>query len=56
MVILRNCVPCNELFYSAGYKEIVSMLLRAASSQEQMKRVLDSYDIDGDTVYVSFHL
>lgn len=26
------------------------MLLRAASSQEQLKRVLDSFDIDGDTV------
>jgi hypothetical protein len=26
------------------------MLLHAASSQEQVKRVLDSFDIDGDTV------
>jgi len=31
----------------------VSMLLRAANSQEQLKRVLDSFDIDGDTVYIS---
>jgi hypothetical protein len=37
---------------SVGYKGIVSMLLRAASSQEQVKRVLDSFDIDGDTVYL----
>ncbi|KAG0588087.1 hypothetical protein KC19_2G215000 [Ceratodon purpureus] len=34
---------------AGGYREIVSMLLRAANSQEQVKRVLDSFDIDGDT-------
>jgi len=34
---------------AGGYREIVSMLLRAANSQEQLKRVLDSFDIDGDT-------
>jgi len=31
----------------------VSILLRSANSQEQLKRVLDSFDIDGDTVLVS---
>jgi len=40
----------------SGYSEIVSMLLRAANSQEQLKRVLDSFDIDGDTVYISLPL
>lgn len=49
-------IHCNEFLYSVGYREIVSMLLRAASSQEQIKRVLDSFDIDGDTVYFSFSL
>jgi ankyrin repeat protein len=34
---------------AGGYKDIVSMLIRAANSPEQLKRVLDSFDIDGDT-------
>lgn len=34
-----------------GYKDIVNMLIHAANSPGQLKRVLDSFDIDGDTVW-----
>lgn len=51
-----NCTCLGSFFYFVGYREIVSMLLRAANSQEQLKRVLDSFDIDGDTVYISLPL
>ena len=27
------------------------MLIRAASSQDQLKRILDAFDVDGDTVW-----
>lgn len=37
-------------FCGAGYKEVVSMLIRAASSQDQLQRILDAFDVDGDTV------
>ena len=40
-----------EPLCGAGYKEVVSMLIRAASSQDQLQRILDAFDVDGDTVW-----
>jgi ankyrin repeat protein len=35
---------------AGGYKEIVSLLLQSATSPEQIRRLLDAHDVDGDTV------
>ena len=38
------------IYHGAGYKEVVGTLLQAVTSEEQLSRVLDGFDIDGDTV------
>ncbi len=50
---LRMCGDmCDHISVGpcAGYKEIVSLLLQSATGPEQIRRLLDAHDVDGDTV------